>query len=107
ALIAGVESDNDKSVLRAAKALAVLGPVAKSAAPALLKGCDTPYPQWRQVSAAALARVDPAQTPKAVEVLIGLIKDRKGGSAHRDAITALRRIGPNARAAMPALTELL
>jgi HEAT repeat protein len=107
ALIAGVESDNDNTVLRAAKALAVLGPVAKSAAPALLKKCDTQYPQWRQHAAAALARVDPAQTPKAVEVLVDLIKDRKAGAAHRDAITALRRIGPNAKAAMPALAELL
>jgi HEAT repeat protein len=107
ALIAGVESDNDNSVLRATKALAVLGPVAKDAAPALLAKCDTQYPQWRQHAAAALARVDPAQTPKAVEVLVGLLKDRKAGIAHRDAITALRRIGPNAKSAMPALVELL
>jgi HEAT repeat protein len=107
ALIAGVESDNDNSVLRAAKALAVLGPVAKSAAPALLAKCDTEYPQWRLYSAEALARIQPSQTPKAVEVLVGLLKGKKGAVAHRHAITVLRRIGPNAKAAMPTLTALL
>ncbi|MBN9121632.1 MAG: HEAT repeat domain-containing protein, partial [Planctomycetes bacterium] len=103
ALVGGLKSENGNSVVRAAKALAVLGPVAKAAAPELLKTCGAEHPRWRLAAAEAVVRVDPAQVPKAVAVLVGLLKEEKARSVHRPALAALRHIGPGAKDAMPTL----
>ena len=60
-------------------------------------------------SAAAAARIDPAHAPKAVEVLVGLLKDKKYQTSmiRSYALVALQKIGPSAKSALPTLTELL
>jgi HEAT repeat protein len=109
ALIVGVKSDNDFRATRAAQALGTLGPVAKAAVPELVKRFDVKHAHSRLYAAEAAGRIDPAQAPKAAEVLVALLKDDKYKShaIRPQSLLALRRIGPNAKPALPALTELL
>ena len=109
ALTEGVKTGTDSNATRAAKALAQLGPVAKDAVPELVKKFGAKNAHLRLYAAEAAARIDPAQAPAAVEVLVALLKDKKFKSnmVRAYALTALRHIGPPAKSALPTLTELL
>ncbi len=102
-------STGDGPAQRAAQALAKLGPVAKAAAPALVKHFDAKNQHLRLFSAEAAARIDPAHAPKAVEVLVAILKDKKTRSSmlRSYALVALRNIGPAAKPALPTLTAML
>jgi HEAT repeat protein len=93
---------------RAAEVLATLGPVAAPAVPELVKRFTSDYRPLRLTAAEAAARIDPAQGQKAAEVILGLMADKKAGRQFRfQGPQALRRIGPPAKAAAPALCALL
>ncbi len=108
ALTEGLKAD-DRNAVRAAKALAALGPVAKDAVPELVKHFDAKAPLLQLYAAEAAARIEPAQAPKAVEVLVGLLQNKKykSNTVRSYALIALQRIGTPAKSAMPTLTTLL
>lgn len=86
----------------AAYAMQKLGPKAKEAVPALRKALTDPRPQVRLDAAVALAYVDPL-APESLPTLIeGLSFDPKEVLT-RGIPDALIRIGPPAKAAIPAL----
>jgi HEAT repeat protein len=89
---------------RAAKVLGRIGPAAKVAIPALEKALDDPETSNRIEGAAALWRV--AHSEAAV-VALSVEARRIGDSASTFAVTALREIGPEAKAGVPALIEAL
>ncbi|MBM3983342.1 MAG: HEAT repeat domain-containing protein, partial [Planctomycetes bacterium] len=99
----------DGPALRAAKALAKLGPVAKAAGPALEKHFGAKNLNLRVFAAEAAARVDPALAPKAVDVIVAILKEQKlkPASARMYAIESLRAIGAPAKPAMPLLAGML
>lgn len=100
---------NEALAARAAKALADIGPPAKAALPDLLAKFDAKNAHLRLYAAEAAARIDPAHAPKAVEVLVALLKDKKHQSSmvRSYGLAALKHIGPSAKPALPALTDLL
>jgi HEAT repeat protein len=108
ALIEGLKASVHPA-MEAAQALAELGPVAKDAVPELVKHFDAESPHVRLYSAEAAARIDPEQAPKAVEVLVGMLKDKKykKSMVRSYSLGALQRIGAPAKSALPALKELL
>jgi HEAT repeat protein len=108
ALIAGLKM-GDAAATRAAKALGELGPAAKDAVPELVKHFDAKNPHLRLHTAGAAGRIDPAQAPKAAEVLVALLKDKKYrvSMVRSYSLVALSRIGPAAKDALPALAEIL
>lgn len=99
----------DGPALRAAKALAKLGPVAKAAGPALEKHFGSKNLNMRIHAAEAAARVDSALAPKAVEVIVAILKEQKlkPASARMYAIESLRAIGAPAKPALPLLAGML
>jgi HEAT repeat protein len=94
---------------RAARALAKLGPVAKAAGPALEKHFGAKNLNLRVAAAEAAARVDAALAPKAVEVIVAILKEAKPrpASARMYAIESLRAIGAPAKPALPLLADML
>ena len=99
----------DSQATRAAKALGVLGPVAKDAVPELFKKFDAGALLLRLSAAEAVARIDPAQAPKAAEAIAAMLADKKYKSSliRRNSLTVLRGIGSAAKPALPVLVELL
>jgi HEAT repeat protein len=92
----------------AARVLATLGPAAAQAVPELVKLYTSDDRLLRLSAAEAAARIDPAQGPKAAEVILGLMTDKKAARQFRfQGPQALRRIGPPAKAAVAALCSLL
>jgi HEAT repeat protein len=97
--------DRDLFVRRfAAQSLGEIGPNAKAAAPALVATLDDPKREVAEAAAAALGRLGSA----AVEPLIKVVKEGNQDIAvRRKAVEALGNIGPDAKAALPVLTEAL
>ena len=105
-LTAGVGGTDEKAAARAAKALATLGPMAKTAIPELVKRFDAKTPELRLAAAEAAARIDPAQGDKAAAVLTALFHQFNYGQVRNEVVFALTRIGPPAKAALPALLDV-
>lgn len=94
--------------LDAAKALAEIGPHAREAAPALIQMLrDTSKlsedPRPRQWAVSALGRM---RAKEATQILAEIVENLEP-SVTLDAIHALGDIGPDAKAAMPSLEELI
>src|SRR5262249_35703600 len=108
ALIEGLKA-GEQPATRAAKALAELGPGAKDAVSELVKHFNAKSVHLRLYAPEAAARIGLAQAPKAIEVLVGLLKNEKYQSSmiRLYSLSALHKIGPAAKPALPALTELL
>ncbi len=108
-LAAELKAASDATAIRIAKVLAGFGPVAKPAVPELVKKFDAKNPHLRVYSAEAVGRIDPAQVSKAVAVLMEILKNEKYHSSmvRHYALNALRRIGPAAKEAGPALAKVL
>jgi HEAT repeat protein/beta-lactamase regulating signal transducer with metallopeptidase domain len=109
-------NDNAPTQARAAGFLGDLGPDAldaatlKTAVAAMKKLLHETreYGNWcvRLDNAVALAKLDPESKPLAVSALTELLKDSYW-AARREAAEALGNLGPDAKAAVPALTKLL
>jgi HEAT repeat protein/beta-lactamase regulating signal transducer with metallopeptidase domain len=85
--------------------LGELGPVARSAAPALIEAMDHPVVGMRRAAAAALAKIDPEAESVIPALLAGLNDEDKwvrAGSA-----AALGALGPEATSSVSALTQML
>jgi HEAT repeat protein len=97
--------DPDLFVRRfAAQALGELGPDARPAVPALKAALND---SRREVQEAALAALGKIRGP-GLAVLIGVVKDTRASPAlRRRAAETLGEIGPEARSALPVLTEAL
>jgi HEAT repeat protein len=102
ALIGLIRNDDADVRSRASVTLIAIGTAAKPATAALIDGLRWPDPEVRQFVASALAAIG----PEAVEPLIAALEDRdprvRGG-----AVQALGLLGESARAAAPALVEVL
>jgi HEAT repeat protein len=98
--------DDDDPECKGASALALgkLGPPAKAAIPRLLKAIKHASPAVRGDAAMALWRID--RNPAAVSVLAELATAKERPLADA-AVRALAEIGPDARAALPALQKAL
>jgi len=107
-------SGTDAEATRAARALAPMGVAAKAAVPELVKKFeDTVAPALRVAAAEAAARIDPAQSEKAVALLLGLLnvveekkEAKQRGSLRSEATKSLGRLGSNARPAMQTLLKV-
>lgn len=89
----------------AISAVAYIWPDGKSVTPVLVELLHDPDPGLRVDAAAALTRLDPASTGTAISVLadaLGEKGDVAGSAAH-----ALGVVGPQAKAAVPALVKAL
>ncbi len=108
-LIEGLGSSNQFHPRQSAKALAEIGPPAKDAVPALEKLFDSKDVHARYSAAEAVARIDPSKVESAVKVLAATLKDPKNlnSMVRVYALTSLRKIGPAAKTATPALEEML
>ena len=90
---------------RAAEALSRLGIVARAAAVPLVQACEDEDPMVRCRAAAALEGLG-APLPADVEALAALVASRNADVGYWSA-TLLGRLGPEAAAAVPALTWAL
>src|SRR5262245_3192691 len=110
-LIEAVKStpEGNTGLAAAIKALAKLGPMAKDSLPELVKKYDANKPDLRIHAAEAVARIDPEQAPKAVEVIVALLKEKKQKweLVRLYSANALRQIGAPAKPALPTLLDLL
>jgi len=107
----------DEDRIYAAEALGRIGPAAKAAVPALIDALEDEDSDTRREAANALSKIDPAAkdvVKYAIPVLIAWVKDDGGGVfdieyAQRGdvAFEVLGRIGPAAKAAVPALIDAL
>jgi HEAT repeat protein len=107
-----LKSDSRRDRQRSITALRDTGPDARSALPALRERFADEDPTNRVLAAEAVYRIDPAAVADAVGCLIDVLKDPGlgGRTPYRQCRTAIRvldRIGPPARAAAPALVELV
>jgi HEAT repeat protein len=99
-----VQDQESKYRLRALDVLGRMGPEAKDAEAILTKlvGQDHDAPV-RKAAAEAVTRINP---PGAVPVLTQMLQDKDGDNRVWAAMT-LRRMGPNAKEAVPALVKLV
>jgi outer membrane protein assembly factor BamB len=102
ALAGAVESDHPKAKLLAADALAVLGPRAKAALPALLAQFDHEF-NWVRVSCQAAVG---SMGKDAVPGLIETFENSAGGPRSR-AANVLAGIGPDAIDAVPVIERIM
>ena len=109
ALIEGTQSTKQFDQHHAAKALAEFGPPAIRAVPALEKLYEANYVHARYSAAEAVARIDPTRIESAVKVIVDTLKHKKNQSSmvRVYSLDSLRRIGPAAKSAIPALNEIL
>jgi HEAT repeat protein len=93
----------------AASALADLGPRARAALPTVLTMLTDEDDGTRAAAADAVGRLAPDSptAPDAVAALAALLKKEENGNVRETVIGALRRFGPLAHAAIPALRETL
>jgi HEAT repeat protein len=100
--------DVDENVRGAsARALGLMGGPAEPVVPALTEAMRDQAPSVRVAAATALWHVD-HQVSQTVPVLIKALKDNDGrGDVQRSAAWTLGLMGPRAKDAVPALTELL
>jgi HEAT repeat protein len=90
----------------AANYLGEIGPPAKDAVPALLRACWDDHDAVRVAAAESLLRIDPALARRHVVAPLIKVVEREVGSTY-PAIMLLRKIGPEAHAAVPALIRAL
>ncbi len=107
--VAALKAKDEAAATQAAQALPKLGATAKDAVPELVKHFGAKNVHLRLFAAGAAARIDPAQAPKATEVLVAVLKSQKDKATmiRSYALAAVTQIGPPAKAAIPALAELL
>src|SRR5271157_3421241 len=108
ALISDLQSPDPLVRVRAAPALGDLGAAAIKAIPALLSLTqdETQHPLIRVLAAAAVAKIDPAQTGAVISVLISALKS--GDAPLRGAAAdELGSLGKHAEPALPALYDSL
>jgi len=107
ALIRGLQDPNPLVRLKAAKALGQQGPAAAEAIPALTQALQDPDESLRLVAASALKKINQGRGEEntAVQQHIRALQDRDE-LVRLQAADALRQMGPAARAAVPALTEM-
>ena len=96
---------SDGRRIQAVSELAGLGPLARSAIPALLEALRVRDPVLLAAAAQALPRVE-ADAVVAVPALLLCLTDAQG-NGNPDVVEALAAYGPKARAAVPALIQLL
>lgn len=94
--------DPNDACVAGAKGLAIIGPDAHAAVPALARVLRGPVPAVRLDCAAALGRIGKASVP----VLIDALSDKNLEVRHAAAY-ALGEVGPDAQAAVPGLIPLL
>jgi serine/threonine-protein kinase len=105
-LVAALSDQDGLVKTEAAKALGRLGPAAREAIPVLVQGLRDPDAFYRREAARAIARAAGPQSGDAVPALIDALKD-KDKFVRVEAARALGRIGGAARAAVPALKNLM
>ena len=98
-----LENKDAASRQEAVDVMAVIGPEASSAMPALLKTLDDDNTAVRMATLHALRRIGPGAKP-AIPKLIEALSDRDDNFRHA-AVDALSSIGPDAKAALPALLK--
>ncbi|MBP3957074.1 HEAT repeat domain-containing protein [Gemmata sp. G18] len=108
-LIETLKNGRNFEAIRAAKALGDLGADAKDALPELIKKLSANDPHLRLSAAEAATAIDPAQAPKAVDVVVELLKNRqhRRSLVRANSLGFLVRLGDHAKGAMPALAEVL
>lgn len=108
-LIEGTQSESQYNQHQAAKSLAEIGPPAKEAVPALENLFEAKYVHTRYTAAEAVARIDPSRTESAVKVIVATMGEKKNQSSmvRTNALRSLRKIGPAAKSAIPALDAML
>ncbi|MFO0822416.1 MAG: HEAT repeat domain-containing protein [Gemmataceae bacterium] len=107
-LLRGLQG-SDSELSQSARALGELGPAAKIAVPELLKKSEACQMPLRLELAQAAAQIDPAYGSWVVDICIAVFRDPKTRGQHvRElAADALVKRGPKAKAAMPALLEVM
>ena len=104
ALIDALKGENEDVRIRATYVLEDIGPDAKAAVPALtIEALKDENEYIREAAAGALGEID---AEAAVLAFIEALKD-KHGEVRCNAAWALGEIGPDAKGAVPALTEAL
>jgi HEAT repeat protein len=107
-----VASGNGAQPRWAAQHLSDIGPNASAALPALRQLLADDAPVTRLAAAEAIARIAPDDADDALRLLVHTLGDPAEDDPKRDrfrrlAFRALRRIGPAARPAIPALLDLM
>src|SRR5262249_3700834 len=106
ALAAGVSDPDPRVRLASLDALEPMISEGRPAAPALVKALDDKNRFVRWAAARTLGRIGPVPGVDAVTPLVRMLRDPDLDLA-RGAALALSRYGPAARAAVPALVQLL
>jgi HEAT repeat protein len=106
ALTQALQDEDASTRSAAADSLAKIGEEAREAVPALKDALQDPDKAVRRQAAFALGVVADGRDPHIVPALAGALKDADR-EVRRQAATALGRLGPEAEAAIPALTEAL
>jgi HEAT repeat protein len=106
-LLKGLEQSDVSTRFAALTDLGFLGPEAKSAVPAIVQAMQDKEPQIRLSAAFSLMVIDPNKAKgAAIPVLIEALKSPLP-DIRKNAAISLRQLGPDARQAIPALTEVL
>jgi HEAT repeat protein len=104
ALAKALNHDDARVRIEAAEDLALVGPPAAPAVPALLRICrEAADPLLRVQAAQAVASIDP-KNEAALSLLVGAVKDR-ADKVRKRAAESLGDLGPGAVSAVPALVE--
>jgi HEAT repeat protein len=100
---------SDQDAYRSAGALGRIGPSARTAIPALLLKLEAINLDVRIAAANAVVKIEPGLAGKATDALIGVLRmeEFENVMLHGDVGSVLARIGPDARAALPILLDLL
>jgi HEAT repeat protein len=96
---------NTADSLEAATSLGDIGPAAKSAIPALLRGLANTNAELRRLSILSLGRIH-TEPKLVVPALMNSLSDT-GMNIPFESMIALGKFGPDARSALPSLTNLL
>jgi HEAT repeat protein len=92
----------------AAYFLGQVGPAGREVMPALLKATEQSENNGRFNACEAIWKIDPKQAMKIVPVLIGMLSDSHTDEFHLEhGARLLGEIGPEAKSAIPVLTDLL
>jgi HEAT repeat protein len=92
----------------AAYFLGQVGPAGREVVPALLKAMEQRENNGRFNACDAVWRIDPSQASHIVAALVAMLRDNQTGEFHLEhGARLLEKIGPEARSAIPVLSELL